>query len=89
MMFEFEVMNLQGRGTLSNQAIHLYGIGPGSFLNEVIQATYLCVLYSSVYVWHTYLCTISSAHICSLVIVCIFDVPSLFIYCFPRSAIDC
>ena len=80
-----EVMNLQGRGTLSNQAIHLYGIGPGSFLNEVM----LCALYSSVYVWHTYLCTMSSAHICSLVIVCIPDVPSPFIYCFPISAIDC
>ena len=84
-----EVMNLQGRGTLSNQAIHLYGIGPGSFLNEVILATCLCVLDSSMHVWHTYLCTISSARVRSLVIVCILYGPSPFTYCVPMSALEC
>ena len=35
----FEVLNLDHRGSLSNRAVQLFGIGPGSFLNEVIQLT--------------------------------------------------
>ena len=35
----FEVLNLDNRGSLSNRAVQLFGIGPGSFLNEVIQLT--------------------------------------------------
>ena len=35
----FEVLNLDNRGSLSTRAVQLFGIGPGSFLNEVIQLT--------------------------------------------------
>ena len=35
----FEVLNVPGRGTLENRAVHLYGIGPGSYLNEVCYVT--------------------------------------------------
>ena len=42
----FEVMNLPERGTLSHGAVHLYGIGPGSYLNQVCIAlgeAWVCV----------------------------------------------
>ncbi len=33
----YEILNLDKRGSLSSRAVQLFGIGPGSFLNEVSQ----------------------------------------------------